>query len=379
MSAASLNAAGTFSSRGSIDFSRVEQELAALWRQAGERASDQGQAVTRACLWNLVECQPLAEGKQAAPSDAVDEVGTIVPSRLIRLRARPVGEAPQSGREVEAWVSARCNPSSGGGHQIRTEEIRIAGYGEASLSHFPALVRALLVPDLPVALIWLAEPPRKGRLLRDLLRLSDRILIDSQPGGDPGVLPRVNDLVQDTQATFVDLGWMRLTPMRYLLASLFDPPGRADQLHRIERLRIDTTPNGRNTGLLMLGWLLTRLGRVEVKAEDSGGMEASYTWKARLMARQFPIEFHVREGAGGLDGLLALEIAAGGDRFAMRQVDEEHIALDGPDHAGQKLALHGWSDPELLVAGLGAPGIDALYPQALAKAANLIEAEDWNR
>jgi len=387
MSAAALHGAPsptTYSGTGSVNLARVEEELAGLWRQAGELAGASGQAVTRACLWNLVECQSLAAGKGEAVSPAgsaaaVDEACAIVPSRMIRLRAQPADQAPRAGQEVEAWVSTRCNLSPGGGHQICTEEIQVVGYGEPSLAHFPALVRALLVPDLPVALVWLAEPPRKGRLLRDLLRMSNRILIDTQPGGDEGALPRVNELVRDTHAYFVDLGWMRLTPVRYLVASLFDAPGRAEQLRKIEAIRLEVTPNGRNTGFLMLGWLLTRLGRLEPKAEDAGSGTRSYRWKAKLHARSIPIEMAVHEGEGGRDGLLSLEVAAGGDTFRMRQVDAEHIALDGPDHGGQTLALHGWNDAELMVAGLGGPGIDALYPEALAMAANLIQAEAWNR
>jgi hypothetical protein len=373
------NAPETYAGTESIDLGRIEEELAALWRQAGEAAARSGEAVTRACLWNLVECHPIDAVASGSHADPVDEVCAVVPSRLIRLRAEPVpaGSTPQ--REVEAWVSTRCNLSAGGGHQICTEEIQVVGYGEASQSHFPALVRAMLVPDLPVGLVWIDHPPHKGRLLRDLLRLSDRILIDSQPDGDAQMLARLNSLVQETHAYFVDLGWMRLTPVRHMIAGLFDAPGRADQLKRPGAIRVEAAPVGRNTGLLLLGWLLSRLGKVELKADESPGRGSAYRWKARLGSRSFPVEFVVEEAEGGYDGVHLLEVEAGGDHFVMRQTDAEHVELNGPEHDRRRLALHGWNDTELLVAGLGAPGIDALYPQALKMAATLIEAEAWNR
>jgi hypothetical protein len=368
-----------YAGHDSVDLGRIEEELAALWRQAGEAAAGTGEAVTRACLWNLVECHPIDSPPLEAHTDPVNEVCAIVPSRLIRLRAQPAppGAAPK--REVEAWVSTRCNLSPGAGHQICTEEIQVVGYGEASQSHFPALVRAMLVPDLPVALIWLDQPPHKGRLLRDLLRLSDRILIDSQPGGDEQLLAQLSRLVREAHAHFVDLGWMRLTPVRYMIASLFDAPGRAEQLKHVQGIRVEATPAGRNTGFLLLGWVLSRLGKVQIKAEEGAGRGSAYRWKARVGARSFPVEFAVQEAEGGYDGVHLLEVTAGGDRFVMRQTDAGHVMLEGPEHDGRKLALHGWNDPELLVAGLGAPGIDALYPQSLDVAATLIEAEAWNR
>jgi hypothetical protein len=369
----------TYAGSGGIDLGRIEEELADLWRQAGEAAAAAGQAVTRACLWNIVECHPLDAEPGAVHSDPVDDVCALVPSRLIRLRAQPVpaGTAPQ--REVEAWVSTRCNLSAGGGHQICTEEIQVAGYGEASQSHFPALVRAMLVPDLPVALVWLNQPPHKGRLLRDLLRLCDRILIDSQPGADVQMLARLSALVEETNAYFVDLGWMRLTPVRHMIASLFDAPGRAEQLKHVEGIRVEASPAGRNTGLLLLGWVLSRLGKVQFKADENPGRGSAYRWQAKMGSRGFPVEFVVEEGEGGYDGVHLLDLSAGGQHFVMRQTDSQHVELDGPEHNGRRLALHGWNDAELLVAGLGAPGIDALYPQALKLAATLIEAEAWNR
>ncbi len=372
----------TYSQGEPVALDQVENMLAALWSRAGEESPD-GEAggLTRACLWNLVISPPPQSG--AAEQDALErmlaEVGPVVPARVIHLDTRPEKEKPAGSGDVGCWVTTRCHPTPGGGRQVSSEEIRLVSYGAGGAHHFPALVRALLVPDLPVALIWLGSLPRKGRLLGQLLPLSDRILADTQAAGDADALTEMDGLIEENQACFIDLGWMRLNPVRYLLAGLFDPPGQAKLLRRVENLRVVATPRGRNTGLLMLGWLLSRLGAPAVKLGETGGEPGQWRWNARLDGGGYAVDYTQREGAGGRDGLLAVEIRAGGELFALVQVDDLHVALDSPRRKEQRLALHGWSDAELLVAGLAGPRTDPLYAGALHGAARLVAAQAWNR
>ena len=369
-----------------VALDQAEKALAALWRQAGEDAAADGSGgLTRACLWNLVVYQPSESGETRVKKvdGMLAEAAPGVPSRTSRLTTRPAGEKPAGAGDVQCWVSTLCHVASGGKRQVSTEEIRLTGYGDAGGKHFPALVRALLVPDLPVALVWLGALPHRGRLLGQLLNLSDRILVDTQTGGGENALTDMKALVEETQAYFIDLGWMRLNPVRYLLAGLFDPPGQAELLQKVESLRVEAAPAGRNTGLLMLGWLLSRLGAPSVKVAETGCGSDDWRWNAKPGASGnnggYAVEFSVREGEGGHDGLLAVEIRAGGKLFALYQVDALHVALESPLRNEQRLPLYGWSDPELLVAGLSGPGTDPLYAEALQSAARLVEAQAWNR
>jgi glucose-6-phosphate dehydrogenase assembly protein OpcA len=366
-----------------VDLAGVESAFTTLWRQAGEQfAGNNESSVVRACLWNLVAYMP---GPGADPQQVerlermLADITQAVPSRVIRLQPREAGLAP-AGAEVQAWVATHCMASQSGGGTVCAEEVTLAGYGDGGASHFPPLVRALRVPDLPVALLWLHGLPPKGRLVGQLMQTTDRMLVDSHFMTSAGSLIALRDLIRGV-AAMGDLGWMRLTPMRYLIAKLFDPPGHGDNLSRLERIEVETTPDGLNEGFLLLGWLLSRAGYKEFKAVDLGGLDQRFRWQVRRGNTSFPIDLFTRPGysAYDYDGILRLSIVAGGERYAMEQVDEEHVSLESSHHTQSRVALHGWEDAELIISALQVTGTDRIYVEALAVAAGLMDTEAWNR
>ncbi len=380
------------------DLSALEAGFTALWRQASERLGGE-KGVPRACLWNLVVYSPPSDtlpmrvaafaGRVVDPTQAqsesrirrlLDEVVLSVPARLIHLRPL-LGDPPQGAKPVQAWLTTHCVPTSGGGGTVCAEKIDLVAFGEAGASHFPALVRALLVPDLPISLLWLEDLPQKGRLLGQLRQQAQRILVDSRTFEREGALVELQELVRQAPEAFCDLGWMRLTPVRYLVARLFDPPGHAENLSRLESVRVEVTPEGRNAGFMLLGWLLARVGLRQFKAVDVGEGQQRLRWQVRRESRALPVELVTRAGFAHplYDGLLSVTIHAGGDRYTLERVDEEHVSLDSPHHQEHHVALHGWSDAELVISGLGAGAKDPVYADALTVAAGLMDTEAWNQ
>ncbi len=362
-----------------VDVASIETAWTQIWRTARELDVGLGQAqLTRACLWNLLVVGSPGDGDdpgQAAQElRLLDQVSRSVPARIIRLES---GNRSNS-RDVEALVSCNGIVGEGGRTVVCAERVTLRGHGESGSRHFPSLVRALLVPDLPVALLWLHDLPRKGWLLGELGNLSDRVVVDTQRAADEMGLIDLQRLAGNLHR-LTDIGWMRFNPMRYLLAGLFDPPGHADLLDRMESVRIEATPAGRPAGFLLAGWLLSQCGFTTVKAVPTPNAQTMYRWNVRLGNTAFPVDFGVREAEGGVDELLTVDIAAGGARFALTQDDAEHVRLYSPVHDGQRLALHGWDTTELLTAALGMGGVDRLYGKALALAAQLADAEAWNR
>lgn len=366
-----------------VELGAVESAFTGLWRAAGEQCTGGGKAsVVRACLLNLVVHLP---GPGAAPEqkDRIErllaEVTQSIPSRVIRLQLCEARDAPPD-QDVQAWVATHCAPHPDGGGTIFAEEVTLAAYGEKGTSHFPPLVRALRVPDLPTVLLWLHGLPPKGRLLGQLLQASDRLLVDSHFMTEAGALITLQDLQRGARS-LTDLGWMRLTPVRYLIAKLFDPPGHGEKLFALEGVEVETTPDGLNEGFLLLGWLLSRSGHREFKAVDLGGDARRFRWHVRRGNRSFPVDLSTRPGFTGrdYDGILRLSILGGGERYALEQVDEEHVSLESPYHTQQRVALHGWEDAELIVSALQATGTDRVYSEALAVAAGLMDTEAWNQ
>ncbi|HUJ75766.1 MAG TPA: glucose-6-phosphate dehydrogenase assembly protein OpcA [bacterium] len=377
-----------------VDLARIDSAFSALWRQAvTQLGPGQGENIVRACLWNVVvySTDPAPDAPAAGPGAAgpalqelLDEVTLSVPSRVIWLRQLSGGPPPGT-PEVQAEICAHCIRGGTRAGTVSCEQVTLTAYGQAATDHFPALVRALLVPDLPMALVWQQALPRRSRLLSQLLRMAQRLLVDSHVPSLPGTLIELNELVRGTQAEAVDLGWSRLTPVRYLLASMFDPPGHAENLKRMESVEVLTTVPGRNQGLLLLGWLLSRCGYATFKAVDlplrPAPPEEHYRWQVRQDGKGFPVHLSTRAGVQGryYDGILGLVIQAGGERYSLERVDEEHVVLESANHHAQRLALHGWGDAELMVAALGSARGDPLYREALAIAASLMDTEAWNQ
>lgn len=390
-----------------VHINQVESCLTQLWRSASEHSQQEGKgALALARLWNLVsyhtgpQAPPPASGDDTGDgtaNDTANDTGDVtgdvpeppgallervtmsIPARVIHLLHLQGDPPPGPGMEVEARVGNHCLISHAGSRMVCCEAIHLTGYGAAGQSHFPAVLRALLVPHLPVALLWLDEVPHRSRLLGELLGMSDRMLVDTQRTSDTSSLLAVHDLMRNAGGQIVDLGWLRLRPMRHLVADFFDPPGRAEQLEKLEGIAIETSPKGLNSGLMMAGWVLSRLGLGESQGLIPVQGEGNLRWKMAHGAGVFPLDFSIREGYGGLDEIFRFELRAGGDVFEIRDVDPEHVAVSGPDRQLPRIALRESEEAELVVAALGGAPADAVFAKALGVAAHLVETLQWSQ
>jgi glucose-6-phosphate dehydrogenase assembly protein OpcA len=85
------------------------------------------------------------------------------------------------------------------------------------------------------------------------------VLLDSDELNEPHAgLARAAGLVRSTYV--VDLAWLRTTAWRERLAASFDPPGRLARLRDLNAVSIRHAPGSAASGLLLAGWLASRLG-----------------------------------------------------------------------------------------------------------------------
>lgn len=345
-----------------VDVTMIERELASLWRQA----SSNERAVTRACSWNLLI--HVADGEDVDAARAlVDKVVLPVPSRAIVLIPRP----NESGKEVEAYVSANCQVAPGGkGKLLCSEEITILTRG-AGDRFVPSLVRALLVPDVPTALLWIGPPPADPKAI-PYFECVDRLIFDSARWmGPSAAMEQAYAAIRARPAgapiSLVDLAWLRAGFLRSMLATMFDPPTGAAPLDRITELDISGATNGNSTARIFAAWFASRLGwttgRIpdrgtkaktkaggEVSIVIDGDARATPSGLASVRVRTTddagaPIEFSIHDVG---DGTLNVHVHG--------QTDRPKIAAD--------LALE-----RLVIAALGARGKDPVYRVALALAA----------
>lgn len=128
--------------------------------------------------------------------------------------------------------------------------------GEQHLLHLDRIVDPLVVSDL-VTCVW--APHGHDEAVDELLRLAQIVLVDSVD--DPVPAHAVHRaLALAASAYVVDLAWLRSTPWRERIAATFDPVPLRGQLGMLSSVTVRHHPESEMAGLLLVGWLASRLG-----------------------------------------------------------------------------------------------------------------------
>lgn len=339
-----------------VDVAAIERDLAALWRKA---STDAEQSVTRACSWNLV-VHASTDAELERAKKLADALVLVVPSRTLVLFQRPNAIGP----EVEAFVTANCRMMPGGGKLLCTEEITVEARGKGS-DHLPSLTRALLVPDIPTAVLWAGVPPHAA-LVDELLTVADRLIVDTTTLGSEG-LARVEQLGAKATHKVGDLAWLRTGPRRRVIAGAFDAPVDASLLYRLKRVSLACAPDAVASAKLMLGWLGARLswGTPEtIDDRDAPG------WMVPRQQGKVLVDVSPTATTPGI-ARLTFE-SDRGERVRITST-EAGLTIEGagPTHTVPHVTL---ADEALVVAALGPRGSDKLYQAALHRAVELEDA-----
>jgi glucose-6-phosphate dehydrogenase assembly protein OpcA len=255
------------------------------WEQAGVRIGDVLEAIdrlrrvgartaTRTSVVTLVAVARDADELTRA-CDATESMGGRHPGRTIVVHA--VEDDPPG---LDARV--RLIEGTAAGTRVWSEDITLTVRGPAA-RHLDSLIEPLTLPDLPLAVWYVATCP----LGEDALAATaEVVIVDSKELGQVGVFA---DLLQVSRnRTLIDLTWVRLTPWRLLLASLFE--GR---IYRPYVTKVGWADVRGKTGVrhLLGGWVASRLSLDDVRLED--GRHASM----RLVAGdgEFLVERRVDE------------------------------------------------------------------------------------
>jgi glucose-6-phosphate dehydrogenase assembly protein OpcA len=298
------------------------------------------------------------------------------PSRAIVV----LGDRDREG--VLASVQLHCHvPQVDGAQPILYEQILARVRGDFD-ERVASVVIPLLVPDLPVFLWWTGTPPREARHLDDLVKLADRLIVDSADFARADrTLPQVASLTR-LRVGITDLNWARLTPWRELIAQFFDVPAWRPFLDAITGFRAGfaVDMDGRDIhpsqALLLLGWFASRLGwrRVESLAPSEAGGILFHMERADgapVMVRLRP-RFERGLEAGDVSGV-RIQASSGGDtaEFVIKHApDERHATatavINGVVRVERVVPLSALAVRELLGEELAISGNDRVYEAALA-------------
>jgi glucose-6-phosphate dehydrogenase assembly protein OpcA len=356
----------------------LERELTRLRRAQSAHARELGRPLARASVLNLVVFADREEHARRAARSIAD-LALRHPSRAI------VVLVDRGAREsLEKRIDMHCRlPVPDGARQVCYEQILVRASGDVD-DRLASAVIPLLVPDLPIFLWWTGTPPLGSRSFGDLLRLTDRLVVDSADFARPETtLPIIARISEAARGRFglTDLNWTRLTPWREIATSFFDVPSWRAFLDGITGLRVGfaVDMDGRDIhpsqALLFVGWLASRLGWRPLEAlapSEAGGLLFAIARPdgARIMVRVRP-RFEQGLAEGDISGIRLQATGAHqqAEFVVKRQPDPRHqtatVFLDGERRWERTMPLPSPAIVELIGEELSILGSDRTYEAAL--------------
>jgi glucose-6-phosphate dehydrogenase assembly protein OpcA len=363
------------------DARSIERGLQQLWSyEAGQ--SQSGEPLLCSRTLNLIICFSRDEQLQEA-WELLDPISSRHPCRAV-LVGKNVGESQP---DLQAQVSASCLMSHQGNRYLGRELVAIAA-NPALHDRVASLVKALLVPELPVFLWWRDMSSMQSELFDALAAHANRIIVDSGELPDAfAQLDRLSIVGQRHPATALsDLAWSRLTLWRQLTAQFFDGP-MVSHLEKLTSVAVGYAPDPQNDArvsaeaLLLAAWLVKQLRCGHGKVKPSGTSpesRASLAWRFERQGSPFTVQLRPHREAGR--GVMSLELACGGEpptKFMISRGEKEKTLttsaeLPGKTPVRRVVRYEPPATSEAVCRELDILGKDNLYERVLETAAELM-------
>jgi glucose-6-phosphate dehydrogenase assembly protein OpcA len=242
--------------------------------------------------------------------------------------------------DATATIATDAEPKPGEFALLR--ETIVVECGPQHLERLDSIVDPLVVTDL-ATVMW--SPHGHWNALDSLRRLAQVVLLDSVDD------PEIDDALRracsfSDELYVVDLAWLRSTPWRERVAAAFDPPARRHDLEAISEIHVRHHPDSTVAGLLLLGWLATRLGW-----ETTRLMKRGDDYVGKLHARRQDVKVRLEPTPMAVRGLAGVTVeTAGGESLSLDRGDGGLQAV----RRDRKGELHTWT---ILGASRGEAGI----------------------
>ena len=301
------------------------RELDEVWGSMGKEQSETG-GVLRACAMTLIA---LVEDN-SHPIDVGETLAELMhdhPSRAIVVRVAGQDKAP-----LEARAFAQCWMPFGRRQQICCEQIEIRSTHD-SLGNVPAILRGLLVPDLPVVL-WVRSPNLiRNPSFHSFTDLAQKVIVESQGFGDwKQLMSEVQSLSTSGQVV-ADLAWTRITRWRELIFQAFENAERISQIHSIQTVVIRHSSPEPGPAATYLGtWLRQIIGEsCSLHFEVAGNTQ---TWQIQQVELTGPqIHVSIQRTASSVVDILVNDLKTCAVFRTLKESDllREELSIPGKD------------------------------------------------
>jgi glucose-6-phosphate dehydrogenase assembly protein OpcA len=335
----------------------------------------------RTSVLTLVVIAPRPETSERAMA-AINALHQRHPSRAIVISPGDF-DGPAS---MDAHIYAECRITERTEAEVCTEQILIKVGGELS-QHLSRVVAPLLIHDLPVVLWWPDDPTFGTRPFHDVVGMADRLLVDTGTFAEDGRHRLAGLAAVIAEGVVVcDIGWLRLSLWRELLAGLFDHPLLARESGSIRSLRVDFARPGTAIhlarALYISGWLAGQLGW-EIRQPIERGEDDSFRGLLRRGRREISLELRpvrppVDAASHAPGSLIGIDLQATRSRTDLRARvtrQRDHL-LATADWNGAPVArragrLERFDEAPFIAEALEQPGLDRLFERSLVRAARL--------
>ena len=348
----------------SVELADVERELSRLWHETVERSGGADTPVRCSVLNLVVHTSSDADAEQLY--ETVGRLSSRHPLRAIILSSEP----HHTEASLNTTMNVRCADDPASGSRVCCEQVLVEANGEPA-RRIPGVVRPLLLPDLPVYLWWMGEPPYDAAVFKDLMRPARKLILDTGSFiPQPSTLRRALEISRGENGVcaVTDLSWIRLWRWIETVAQLFDDPALLPHLRGIRRVRVEYAASGEVASpaqaALLAGWLYSRLGQKPAPTElvpvpdaaAPGGTVLSFEMETSHDAET--ARFSVRVDEEGASASAVARVLVGDETL------RERAASVAPR-----------ADAELLDIALKGCQRDVQYEEAVAIAAQLLEGE----
>ncbi len=291
---------------------------------------------------------------------------------------------------MDAHIYAECKVSERSDSEVCTEQILIKTGGELS-QHLSRVITPLLIHDLPVVVWWPDDPPFGIKQFNEVVGTADRLLVDSGSFQEDdgkrmaGLATVVSDGVSVT-----DVGWLRLTLWRELLAGLFDHPLLTPELEHIRSVRVDvarpTNTLRISKAAFYLGWLASRLqwevDEPLVHHKEDDVLRGSFRRGRRRIAVELrPVRATLDGSQRAAGSLVRVDVEATRAKSTVRaritrQADHLLATADwnGAQVTRRAGRLEPFEETPFIAEALEQSGNDRIFEQSLIRAVRLVSS-----